>query len=295
MSSNISVIMATYNGGNYLREQLDSILHQSLAPNEIIVGDDQSTDQTATILTEYAHLGLLKYHINNQRKGVIGNFKSAAENTTSGNYIAFADQDDVWLSEKLALSYNALREIEDPNLPCMVYNDPLIVDVNGNTIGDSLWDVLGFNNYKHTLKTVLFGNPAGGCTMLINPTLANYIPTIPDNCYMHDAWLTLVAYTFGKAHVMPHQVLKYRQHHDNVTFSTAYQPKRRLKRVFEELFAAFKGKSELFASQFIFVRQFYHFFKDDMNADQKALYEQFLALEDKGYFRKKFAFRRACK
>ena len=292
MEEKISVVMATYNGAKYLEKQLDSILKQSYAASELIVSDDHSTDGTQDILNKHTDLAVYQ---NKNARGVISNFKYAASKANSANYLAFSDQDDIWLCEKLLLCLKALKSIETEKLPCLVYSDPIVINSKDEVISESLWSILGFNQYEHKLPTILFGNPAGGCTMLVNPELAKYISTIPNDCLMHDAWLTLVAYTFGKALVLAEPVLKYRQHETNVTFSDAYKKQSRAKRVLNEIKLSLKGKSDLFSEQFIFVRKFYNHFVADLTPDKKVIFESFLKLENKSYLQKKLAFRRAMK
>jgi len=292
MEEKISVVMATYNGAKYLEKQLDSILKQSYAASELIVSDDHSTDATQDILNKYKDLAVYQ---NKNARGVISNFKYAASKANSANYLAFSDQDDIWLCEKLLLCLKALKSIETEKLPCLVYSDPIVINSKDEVISESLWSILGFNQYEHKLPTILFGNPAGGCTMLVNPELAKYISAIPNDCLMHDAWLTLVAYTFGKALVVSKPVLKYRQHETNVTFSDAYKKQSRAKRVLNEIKLSLKGKSDLFSDQFIFVRKFYNHFVADLTPDKKVIFESFLKLENKSYLQKKLAFRKAMK
>jgi len=292
MEEKISVVMATYNGAKYLEKQLDSILKQSYAASELIVSDDHSTDGTQDILNKHKDLAV---YLNKNARGVISNFKYAASKANSANYLAFSDQDDIWLCEKLLLCLKALKSIETEKLPCLVYSDPIVINSKDEVISESLWSILGFNQYEHKLPTILFGNPAGGCTMLVNPELAKYISAIPNDCLMHDAWLTLVAYTFGKALVVSKPVLKYRQHETNVTFSDAYKKQSRAKRVLNEIKLSLKGKSDLFSEQFIFVRKFYNHFVADLTPDKKVIFESFLKLENKSYLHKKLAFRRAMK
>ena len=289
----ISVVMATYNGERFLRQQLNSLCDQEFKADEIVVSDDHSSDQTIQILEEYN--SILAYTANHGKRGVISNFKNAASRAKTGNYMAFADQDDLWLSNKLSASMDMLLRSEDKSLPCMVYSDPIVINNEDEVSAQSLWTILGFNKYQHKLETILFGNPAGGCTMLINPELAKYISTIPDDSYMHDAWLTLCAYTFGKAIVMKEQVLLYRQHDSNVTFSNDYKQTSRFKRILKEVKSAISGRNTLFAEQFVFVKQFYTYFREEIPEDKKRIFESFLNLENASYLKKKLAFRKAAK
>ncbi|HCN83046.1 MAG TPA: hypothetical protein DIT07_05410 [Sphingobacteriaceae bacterium] len=295
VNSSVSVVMATYNGGKFLEEQISSILQQDLSASEIIVCDDCSDDDTPVILKSYAEKGKLKYHANSQRLGVIDNFKRAASFACKDNYIAFSDQDDIWLPEKLKLSMHYLQENEKSGGPCLVYSDPQVINRSGDKISDSLWNILGYDQYEHNLETIIYVNPAGGCTMLINPELAAYVNTIPSDCYMHDAWLTLCAYTFGHAAIVPGPLIKYRQHENNVTFSTAYRSKGRIARILNEIAESLNGGSNILKKQFILIRQFYECFYQDIDASKKSLFERFLALEGKSYLTQKIAIRKALK
>lgn len=289
----ISVVMTTYNGAKFLGPQLESIIHQTHKVSEFIVGDDCSTDQTTKILAAYASKDLLRWYANEKQLGVAANFRTAAAKADIENYIAFADQDDVWSRDKLALSLARLQEIEQPGLPAMVYSDLQIIDEDGVLTGNSLWQVLGADRYPHTLSTILFGSPVSGCTMLMNPALARYVETIPDHStIIHDEWLTLCAYTFGHAAIVPEPIISYRQHEGNVTFSTEYKAPGRMKRRLNEIVKALKGSDDLFARQFIVVRKFYEVFSEKMDIDKKQLFEGFLKLEYAGYLRKKWGFRK---
>lgn len=92
----ISIVMATYNGGRFLKEQLNSLCKQTRIPDEVIVVDDGSTDNTLAILEEFSKVLNLSIHINTNHLGVNGNFEKGL-NLCSGDYIMFCDQDDYWL------------------------------------------------------------------------------------------------------------------------------------------------------------------------------------------------------
>src|SRR3954447_21350143 len=95
----VSVVVATYNGARFLREQLDSILEQTVNDIEIVVNDDCSTDETFEILTSYSSDSRVRVFRNETRSGALRNFSVAASNAR-GSYVAFSDQDDIWLPRK---------------------------------------------------------------------------------------------------------------------------------------------------------------------------------------------------
>ena len=97
----VSVVLCTYNGEKYIREQIDSILNQEYLPKEIIIQDDGSTDGTLSVIQEYAEKEpIIKIHKNNRGRGINSNFFDAMSKA-SGDYIAISDQDDIWAKEKL--------------------------------------------------------------------------------------------------------------------------------------------------------------------------------------------------
>jgi glycosyltransferase involved in cell wall biosynthesis len=287
----ISVAMATYNGEKYLEEQLDSILSQTLKPVEIIVCDDQSTDRTREILEKYSNRGLLSYYVNEKRLGFIGNFKRAVSLCTKENYIALSDQDDVWLPNKLGQAAVCLQKIEDKQVPAMVYSDLILVDQDKNLINPSFRDELGQGGYDYCLETLFFGCFVNGCTMLMNPAMRAYFSTIPENGALnHDTWMSMIAYTFGKADLLPESQIYYRSHLNNATDVGDFRRKGRFTRLFSEIVRAFK-KNDLFEDQISFASEFYEVFQDKLSKEQDELFKRFLKLKGKSYLEKKIVLR----
>jgi len=287
----ISVAMATYNGGKYLEEQLDSILSQTLSPAEIIVCDDQSTDNTPEILEKYHIKGLLTYYKNEKRLGFIENFKKAVSLCNPQNYIAFSDQDDLWLPTKLNLSAMFLKNIDATDTPAMVYSDLILVDQNKNLINPSFRDELGQGGYNYCLETLFFGCFVNGCTMLMNPAMRSYFSTIPaQGALNHDTWISMVAYTFGRAAILPEPQVFYRSHASNATELGAFKKKGRLKRLLSEIIHSFE-KNDLFEDQISFASEFYTAFQDKLSTEQKNLFIRFIALRGKSWLHKKIALR----
>ncbi|MDP3467746.1 MAG: glycosyltransferase [Daejeonella sp.] len=287
----ISVAMATYNGGLYLEEQLDSILSQTLRPAEIIICDDQSTDNTPEILENYRNRGLLNYYINEERLGFIGNFKRAVSLCNPGNYIALSDQDDIWLPTKLSLAAEYIQKMDEPDSPAIVYSDLILVDQDKNLINPSFRDELGQGGYIYCLETLFFGCFVNGCTMLMNPAMRSYFSTIPEQGALnHDTWISMIAYTFGMADIVPEPQVYYRSHRDNASEVGGFKKKGRLGRLYAEIIHSFK-KNDLFEDQISFAAEFYKTFQDKLSPDQKDLFIRFLNLKGKSWLQKKIALR----
>ena len=220
-SKPISIAMATYNGERYLQEQIESILHQTVQPAEIIVCDDGSLDGTIAILESYKQQGKLKYFINETTIGVVENFKKAVSLTSEGNYIALSDQDDIWLPHKLATLQTELVALEQTQqeapIACIVYSDLILVNDKKNILNSSFWNELYHDTHEHCLHTLLFGNFVTGCTIMMNAATKKYFEAIPPSI-MHDVWLAFVGNTIGKIKAIPQPLLYYRQHAHNQNY-----------------------------------------------------------------------------
>jgi glycosyltransferase involved in cell wall biosynthesis len=287
----VTVAMATYNGGKYLREQLDSILLQTLRPAEIVVCDDASTDNTIDILEEYQQRGLLKCFLSNKTLGYIENFKRAVSLCSEGHYIAIADQDDIWLPEKIHSAMKLIVEIEESNKPAMVYSDLIFINEDRKIINESFRNEISQDTYDYCLETLLFGGFVNGCTMLMNPKMASYFSTIPDSRFAtHDTWIALIAYTFGTVGVVSTPTILYRRHQQNATELIKFSRRGRWKRLIREVLDIFEG-STLFEKELSVVNLFYRRFHKEFTEGQSRIIGNFLNLQGKGYIYKKIAFR----
>lgn len=212
--SKISIVVATYNGEKYLREQLDSLYTQTLLPDEIIAVDDCSTDSTSKILEEYHKNKGLIYIINDVNLGVNKNFEKALR-LCSGEYIAICDQDDIWLPNKIQKSIKKLKEIEKNGLPSLVTSGKIDINKFKNIIykpkknGDT---------YEYYIS--LFNHYMQGCTMFMNRKLLDYILPLPDKKeIMYDVFIGLTASMVGNKYNIDEPLMYYRRHEDNVTGS----------------------------------------------------------------------------
>jgi len=293
--TNISVVMATCNGEKYLDKQIQSILQQTLKPTEIIVCDDVSTDSTVSILEKYRQEGQLKYIINDNRLGFIGNFKKAVSLANTSNYIALADQDDEWMPDKLEKSAKFLKQLDDGKTIALVYTDLLWIDQHEIILNKSFRNVLGQDKYEHNLQTLLFNNVVTGCTILMNHAAASFFAEIPNDVPFHDEWMALVAFTFGKAESIKLPLVKYRRHDNNASIAADIKIRSRPQRLLLELIDFFKGKDDFLANRFKTVQKFYDQYHSQMKPISKSYYEEFLKLCDKPYFIKKLAFRKMVK
>lgn len=213
MSDKISIAIATYNGEKYLREQLESLYSQTMSPDEIIVVDDCSTDNTITILEEYHQRYGLKYYVNEKNLGVNKNFEKAIL-LCNGDYIALCDQDDVWLPHKIETTYKKIKEIEN-NEPALVSSLNISVDKDLNVLSKPKPKEGTDLNATDYSKTLL-GHYSQGCTLMMNRKLVKQIIPLPENEIVYDIYIGLVAAMIGNKCIINEPLMLYRHHNNNV-------------------------------------------------------------------------------
>ena len=212
-----SVALCTFNGEKYFREQLDSILNQSIPVDEIIICDDKSTDGTHDIINQYCieYPNLIKFYINEINLRSVKNFEKAISLCT-GDIIFLSDQDDIWLPEKVAdiISYFELN----PNINVVATNGQCIDDNSEIIDKFTVWDVTQLfidNNVKFDYYTSIsyFFNIATGATMALKKSfLAECLPfpIIPN--FHHDEWLARVSSSKNQFAFLTKKYIKYRIH-----------------------------------------------------------------------------------
>ncbi|MCI8361912.1 MAG: glycosyltransferase family 2 protein [Clostridia bacterium] len=207
---NVQVLMSTYNGEKYLKEQIDSILSQENVEVSLLIRDDGSTDKTISILEKTVKENTnVSYYIG-KNIGSAKSFIDLVNQSKEVDYYAFADQDDVWNSKKII---SAIEKIEnDSNIPSLYISALEVVDEELNTI--EIKKVSGNLCFEGEMAK----NFATGCTMVFNKKLCNAIKTYnPSYIIMHDSWITRVCYAIGGNVVVDENTyIKYRQHGNNV-------------------------------------------------------------------------------
>jgi glycosyltransferase involved in cell wall biosynthesis len=208
----ISVALCTYNGANFLREQLSSIVAQTRHPDELVVCDDGSADATVAIITEFASKAQfpVHFHSNVHNLGVAANF-SKAVGLCSGDLVAFSDQDDVWLPHKLARTEQMIHRSINPasTLYCsrLQYVNASLVPFYFSPIPTSI----GFQN-------AVVENIATGCSVAFGSEIQQRLmQASPSDMIMHDWWAYLIATAFGHIVYDTTPTVLYRQHGGNIT------------------------------------------------------------------------------
>ena len=206
----VSIALATYNGERFLKEQLDSLLNQTYQNTEVIITDDASTDGTKSILEEYAEKdSRVKLFFNDNNLGLIKNFEKAVQ-LTQGTVIAFADQDDVWASDKIE---KLLANMGDAVL---VYCNSEYIDADGKSMNRKLTD---YRNPSNKRNLFIFDKDSGiwiaGHALLFRKELLD--TALPFTPYIsHDTWIAYIAMLKGTIKFIPDVLVYYRQHGGNV-------------------------------------------------------------------------------
>ncbi|MCU5788092.1 glycosyltransferase family 2 protein [Alloalcanivorax marinus] len=217
----ISIAMATYNGEKYLHEQLDSFLAQTRQPDELVVCDDGSSDATVEILRQFAADAPfeVRIHVNERNLGYSDNFLKAAK-LCEGDWIAFCDQDDVWLPNKLKSAADAIEQ--GPGLTMVLQNAELC-DGRLNRHGrvfpnkirpgfygpNSQYGFWVWQGFLQTISSKLFKNIDCSSRPL------NYLPVDP--VQSHDKWTCVIANAIGGIVVLGEPVALYRRHEAAIT------------------------------------------------------------------------------
>lgn len=202
----ISVCIPTYNGEKYLREQLDSILNQLGEEDEVIISDDSSKDGTISILESYqdSRIHILR---NNNFKSPTFNLENALK-YAKGDYIFMADQDDIWLENKVKLMIDALQEYD------LVVSDAIVINKNKDIITKSFFKQRDSGGgYWRNLRR----NSFVGCCMAFRKECLSYVLPFPERIAMHDMWIGLCVELYGQTLFLPEKLIYYRRHDNNAS------------------------------------------------------------------------------
>ncbi|MFN9727595.1 glycosyltransferase family 2 protein [Acidovorax sp.] len=219
----VDVLLATYNGANYLAQQIESILAQTHQEFRILVSDDGSSDATMEILLRYRttlgeRLVLVPYPT--PGRGLVRNFENLMQASLRdgvARWMAFADQDDVWLPQKLAVTLAAMARIEagqGERVPCLVHTDLTVVDDQLTVRSASFARYQRMDPAAYSGLSLLSVNQVTGCTMMINRALLQLALPVPPEAILHDWWCAIVSGAGRRVFLIDPMIL-YRQHGAN--------------------------------------------------------------------------------
>ncbi len=281
----VEILLATYNGEKFLRNQLDSILDQTYTNWILRIRDDSSKDKTPEIIKEYSEKYPEKIIVceDNKPSGCAKNNFFKLLGMAEENYIMCCDQDDVWKPNKIALTLKKLLEVEkenSPEVPILVFTDLTVVNEELKETAHSFEMLSNLDCTRTKLNYLLVQNVVTGCTMMFNKALCNLAIQVDNlkNVTMHDGWLALTASAFGKIEYIPQQTIYYRQHMSNsVGAKNVASPKYIINKVFVD-----NDIKQSLVSMNLQAKEFYSSFHDYLSPDDKHLIEKFISLPSKG-------------
>jgi len=274
------IILSTYNGERFLKALLDSLLKQDYTNFNVLIRDDGSHDGTLDILQEYEILPNIKV-IYEKNIGAKESFFKLLGKASSydAQYIAFCDQDDVWMQGKLSKAISCLEQEVPRDVPGMYFSRYKIVDENLNIKGYSQIPKRG-----PSFANSLVQNIVTGCTMVINrQAMLTVLKEIPRKVRMHDWWIYQVVSAFGVVIYDSIPAIMYRQHSTNVVgdrVNILSKWVHRLKRFLKQ------GHLPLIAEQ---AREFYRIFYEDLPVERKQILYSFIFGRDYFFARVKYA------
>ncbi|MDE7476969.1 MAG: glycosyltransferase family 2 protein [Lachnospiraceae bacterium] len=287
----VKIIMCTYNGAKYIREQLQSIADNSEDNWNIFISDDQSTDTTIKIVEEYQkkYPGKIVYKINSEKQGVIANFLNSiyevGSQMTDQDFIMLCDQDDIWKADKIKKTLKSMKElvrIHGNSIPLLVCTDATVVDDEMNVINESFRNMNHYHIKKLDLPHLMMENKVQGCTTMVNKSMAMMLDRLPQKATMHDSWLALIAAVFGKLKYIDEPTMKYRQHNDNIQGSIEYKDDVKNK------FSNLGGQRQIVMNTTPQAAEFLEMYGDKMPDQVKAVVKAFATLSQQSFFVRRY-------
>lgn len=225
MGATLSVCLATYNGGRFIRAQLESILTQLGPDDELIVSDDSSTDETVGMVCSYND-PRIRVLTGNGFRSPVRNFEHALSHA-AGDILVLSDQDDIWLPGRLDLVHERLDA--QTGKVRLIMMDGEIIDADGNSLGKSIFCN---NRVGHGVLKNIYENTYTGCCLAFTRPLLRLALPFPQGLPMHDMWLGILAEIFGRSEFVPVKTICYRRHDANTSFIKPTVHEQVMRRIF---------------------------------------------------------------
>lgn len=275
MQDKVDIVMATYNGAEYISQQIRSLQNQTIRNWHLLIHDDGSTDNTVPIIKDFIR--------NDPRIQLIEdgkclhdsgrNFLHALRFSTAP-FIIFCDQDDIWLEHKLEVLLNAFMKVDNSIPTAIACNSYMYFDDKEKIEGKATIC------FPRNLKEELFMNSGvQGCAIMFNQVLRDICLNTPDIIAMHDHLVTLAALTFGKLHCIDQNLMLYRRHSHTVTGYIEESKVQKAKKFLN------RGKTVLSPSHLEAIKSFYNRNYEAMEPCSKEIFEDFFLMEKHGRLR----------
>lgn len=283
----ITILLSSYNGSQYLPEFLASLEDQTYQDWNLIIRDDGSLDNTLNILREFQQhysdrVKILHDDMNSGAKASFGKLIESALQNPEWKYLMFADQDDVWLRDKIALTRAKMELMVKEfgkNVPLLVHTDLSVVGEKLHILAQSMWSYQNIDPHLDTLNFFITQNLITGCTMMINRSLAQMASPIPYEAIMHDWWISLVASTFGHIGIVSQSTILYRQHGSNDTGAKNYG--------WNHIYNRFLTRPTL-DKYFIQAKAFFDIYGEQLNASHQRIFKDLAEWEKAGFWKRRW-------
>ncbi|MBR3772686.1 MAG: glycosyltransferase family 2 protein [Clostridium sp.] len=282
----IDIVMSTYNGEHYLKEQIESILKNSWTSWRLWICDDGSKDHTEAVARAYAHTypDKIFWKPNESNKGSAISFLDGARKV-SGEYVMFCDQDDYWLPNKIENTLACMKAAEEKYgkaTPLTVFTDARVVDEELKLLKESFHKSNQLDTTKLDLTHMLMENKMMGCTMMLNRALVERLHRFPKKVRMHDWWIGLIAASLGKIVYLDEQTMLYRQHRNNVVGSKGFS----LQMILDKVASWKKQKQALLDTQKQ-AEKLYRLFEEELGEEEKQMVYKFATLHKRNWIERR--------
>ncbi|MCP1223397.1 glycosyltransferase family 2 protein [Sebaldella sp. S0638] len=268
MNFRIEILMTTYNGEEFLREQLDSIIRQSYKNWNLKIRDDFSNDNTLKILSEYCEKES-RIQIIEDDKGNLGIVKNFEEllKYSDAEFVMFADQDDIWLDNKIEEFHKVIIESDYDKEEMVLIHSDSYVYFNNKVIRD----FIGKKALKKGIRNYFFEYIVQGSSTMVNRKIIDASMPFLDEVYLHDRYFHILAELFGKRYYIPTPLINYRQHEKNQIGSG--------KSIFYNIF----HKRYFFNKDRKLIEKILHVYSTDINKNNKKLIMDYLGITNTNF------------
>ena len=278
--SKIDIIMATYNGGRHIENQILSIMQQTYKNWTLYIHDDGSSDNTIEVINRYLKIDNRIVIIDDKITG-LGAGKNFLHTLRYSNekYAIFCDQDDIWLENKLEELFKKIEMSSSIDEPILIYSDGYPWDEQGFIHQESI----SIEHAKNLQDFIMFNGGYQGCSIIMNKSLIELTKSYDGYIHHHDDLVSLIGHTFGKVEFYPKQLMLYRQHGDAVTGNKVFKKKK--------FYGVFNNAGYVISkSHFKAKVEFYDFFEDNISIEKKDVFISYF-----NYCSEKNRFKRALK
>lgn len=283
--------MCTYNGEKYITEQIESILHNSIADWRLYISDDGSTDRTYEFASKYAkeypQKIVLTTHTNSADPSIhfLEKVRDISVRMQPDDFIMLCDQDDVWYNNKIKLTLKYMDYLimkYSNQIPLLVCTDVEVVNENKEQLAKSFRRMIHYSIKKLDVAHLLMEHKVQGCTIMINKILADKIRNLPQVATKHDMWLEMIAVTMGKIDYVDEPTMAYRRHAEQYTAGEM----RFWKMVLEQI-KHLKVQKYMVYDLAPQTKEFLRIYGEELGCECRKLVETFATLEQQGFWQKR--------